>query len=334
MMTLFAAVELALFTAIARRTREATKGVGLVALGPLYRFVQLLLFVAMMSNAQARAAELKTSDGLVLRLDERTGQVEGLEVGGQRLGLLKSTAPLTAAEFDAAGAGRNLIPNPGLEDDASPLVWKRDAKASGLSREQNHTPGGKSCGRVSTPPTATAAAPATAPRVFGGPIAAKPGAQYRLRVWGFVAPGGSGGTVYALELDAQGKVIRENRFNVQHGLSFTSATAGRWSSRETSFVSKPDCARIQIYANIWKGFGSFYFDDVELVDVDACWRELPLPAAPLARGADGAWRQTVRLSKDQIEFQLTYRARGDHLQIEAAVQDLRRPLGERAARRS
>jgi len=291
----------------------------------------LLLWTIVAGNPSAGAVELRTADGRVLQLGDQTGQVESVTVAGQRLPLLKRATPLSVAEFDV-GTVRNLVPNPGLEDDAQPVDWKRDAQASGLSRAQNHTPGGKSCGRVATPPNASAAAPATAPRVFSSPLPAKPNTTYRFSAWGFVEPGSSGGTVFALELDAEGKVILDAHRNVQHGIGFTSATAGQWASREIRFTTKPNCARLQVYANIWKGHGTFCFDDVELVDVDACWRELPLPPTPLVRMADGRWRQIARLTAAGLECQLTYRSCGDRLQVQGTVHDVRRPPRARAVR--
>ncbi len=280
------------------------------------------------------STEIKTGDGLSLKLADKTGFIETVKVNSRSLPLLPPGHPVSVREFVPNTVAKNLVPNPGFEDgDPAPASWTGSGTLAGRVGEQNHTPQGRFCGRVSTPANASEAQPAHSGTLRSASFPAKPSTLYLLRAWGRVPRGSSGGNVFITELDANGRVLTENKLNVQHSLGWANEPRDQWTRLERSFITKPECARVHVYANIWKGYGTFFFDDVELFDAAAFCREITLSFGPLTPCKDGkGWRQHLSAAQDHLDVELLYTAHKDHVRIETSVQDTHEPPCDRAVR--
>ena len=283
-----------------------------------------LVFLATTS----RGLEIKTADGLTLVLDDQTGRIESVRVGNQKLAQKAAMHPLRLRRFEAGGAG-NLVPNPGFEEgDKSSRAWRMGTGAARMDRPASDAKN-RHCGRVSTPKEASESNPVTSGTLQSDVIPAKPGRSYRWSSWGMVGPGGSGGTVYVKELDAQGQTLYENKFVVQHALSWRSESPGRWTQKEATFTTRPDCAKLQIYVNIWKGYGEFCVDDLELVDGETAWKDIAMPGAGVQPDpAGGGCSQRLAIPSEGLEVELRYTAHKDHIRIDTTVCDVEKPARE------
>jgi len=277
------------------------------------------------------ALEIKTEDGLVLKFSDETGNIEAINIDGEPLPLLGEWFPVRIREFKALEIKKNLVPNSGLEEgETEPVGWPVLAEGASRVTEANHTKGGKFCGKVSAPKGATQAMPGSSGHFQSAPIPVKPNTQYCLSAWGMVPEGSSGGNIFAVELDKDGKIIWRGKYHLQHGLNWHTAERGKWERRERGFVTSPDCRQIFIYANVWRGYGDFYFDDVELYEPLIC-EEVAVPPTPLEVCEDGTgWRQKISCSDAQLELDLKYLARPKYIRIDFTVQDVSKPMRERA----
>jgi hypothetical protein len=296
------------------------------------RFMPRLLLYSlglMLLATTAQGLEIKTSDGLTLKLDDQTGRIEAVRVGDQKLAQKAASHPLRLRRFEPRGAS-NLVPNPGFEEgDKSPQAWRLGTGAARVERTASDATN-RFCGRVSTPKDASQSNPVTSGTLLSDAIPAKPGCTYRWSAWGMVVPGGSGGTVYVKELDAQGQTLYENKFVVQHALSWRSDSSGRWIQKEATFITKPNCAKLQIYANIWKGYGEFCMDDLELVDGEMAWKDIAMPDAMLQPDQAGSGcSQRLVIPNEGLEVELRYTAHKNHIRIDTTLRDVENPPRER-----
>lgn len=278
------------------------------------------------------AVEMKTSDGLALRLSDRTGYVEAVEIAGQTLPLLQPRFPVSVRELKPMESRKNLVPNPGLEEGVATVdSWPHLGEGAARVTEFNHTTGGKYCGKLAAPPGASESSPANTGQFRSIVIPAKPNTLYGFRAWGLVPKGSSGGNVFIVEMDAAGNIIWEGKYHVQHCLGWRESTDGQWVQREMSFVTKPNCAQFHIYANIWKGYGVFYFDDVELFDLTDLWNELTLAPQRIISSSDGkTWTQRIFAPDANLALELRYSVHNAHIWIDMAVQDMHQPVKHRA----
>ncbi len=293
-------------------------------------FLLIIFFISL--AAPARAAEIKTADGLSLKLSENTGVIEAVTANGRRVPLLPSVHPISAREFMPNAGTKNLVSNPGFEDgEDTPASWTGSGATAARNSELNHTPNGKFCGKVCAPANASESHPASSGSLRCANFPVKPNTLYLFRAWGRVPRGSSGGNVFVIELDAKGRVLKENKFNVQHCLGWAGEPRDQWTRLERTFISKPDCAKVHIYANIWKGYGTFYFDDVEVFDMASFWKDIALSPAQLTPCDDGkSWRQRLSAEQGHLDVELRYTAFKNHVRIETTVQDTHTPQCERA----
>ncbi|MFZ2644374.1 MAG: hypothetical protein WA117_25520 [Verrucomicrobiia bacterium] len=299
---------------------------------------RLFLLVASLISfaAPARSVDIKTSDGLSLRLADKTGFIEVVTANGSCVPLLPPVHPISVREFTPNAKVKNLVPNPGFEGgDATPASWTGSGATTARVAELNHTPSGRFCGKVSAPAGASESHPATSGSLRCVNFPAKPNTLYLFHAWGRVPRGSSGGNVFVIELDAKGRVLTENKFNVQHSLGWAREPRDQWTRLDRTFITKPGCAQVHIYANIWKGYGAFYFDDVEVFDAASFWKDIALSPAPLTPCDGGkSWCQRLSAEQDHLDVELRYTALKDHVRIETTVQDTHEPRRERAVRLS
>ncbi len=291
----------------------------------------LAAVLGLVTAIQVQAVEIKTADGLALRFDDRTGRMTAVTIAGQEYGCRDSGPALCVRQCNPAAEPVNLVANPDFEaGDAHPTAWKLGPRTARVERDGHPQPG-RYCLKISAPAGADAASPGTSASVQSDTIAAHPNRTYRCRAWGMVAPGGSGGSLYVKELDAQGRTLYENQRVVQHSISWRDAPRGVWSEKEASFVTRCDCAQLQVYANIWKGHGDLSLDDIALTDREAWWQTLDVPDAPLkVETGPGTWSQRFEMDQRTLVCEVRYRAAKDHIRIETTVEDASQPRRERA----
>ncbi|VVB89784.1 Right handed beta helix region [uncultured archaeon] len=99
--------------------------------------------------------------------------------------------------------------------------------------------------------------------VWSDSIPSTSGKTYTVSAWGKSqgAAGTNNPAVRAAEFDINHKWLR------QTSLYFPKGTAD-WNQLQTTFTTGDGTAYIGVYANIWKGYGTFWVDDVSLTDPD------------------------------------------------------------------
>ncbi|MEW6358734.1 MAG: hypothetical protein AB1696_20530 [Planctomycetota bacterium] len=248
-----------------------------------------------------------------------------LSVDGRPLPLLPQDRAALGAGFSfremrPAQNAANIVPNAGLEDRTGETLagWEKPGAHCSWDATVNHTPGGGVSGKVGLPVEATAQNPMTSGALRSLSFPAKPQTLYQFSAWGRLAEGTSAGTLYAVELDAKGEIIWEGKHHVQHAISFPGDAPGEWKQRSHTFSTKPNCAKLHIYANIWKGHGTFWFDDVSVTEI-AAWEESgPLGLAP----------QPTR----DLKFDVRQNQDGGCVRFDVAVQETHEPVADRALR--
>jgi hypothetical protein len=83
-------------------------------------------------------------------------------------------------------------------------------------------------------------------------VSIKPNTIYIFSAWGktYGVGGNSSPVVRIVESDVNEKRLRQG--------------SNDWTMKQTSFIMLNNTSKISISANIWNGYGTFWFDDVEL----------------------------------------------------------------------
>ncbi len=92
-------------------------------------------------------------------------------------------------------------------------------------------------------------------------ISVKPNTTYIFSAWGKTEGigGNNSPAVRIVEIDVKEKWIRQTNIIFGKG-------SNDWIKKETKFTTFKNTSTIYVYANIWKGYGAFWFDDVELYE--------------------------------------------------------------------
>ena len=104
------------------------------------------------------------------------------------------------------------------------------------------------------------------PKLQSASFALSPGRTYTLSA--STKSAGVGGTytpkVWVLELDANDNVLTTSQGGyIQHAASASRGTSG-WGVRSKTFTTDSRCRRALVYANIYKGYGTFWVDDIQV----------------------------------------------------------------------
>jgi len=295
-------------------------------------FVLFLTFaLAVRPIAGIRAAEISTADGLSIKLSDSSGRIEAVNVDGAALPLLSDEAGgVILHEIRRVAVKKNLVPNPGFEE-GEKLAAGWPFVGQGTSREGklNHTPGGRFCAKAVAPEGSGPDKPGSSGQFRTIVIPAKPRTTYAFSAWGMVPEGSSGGNVFVVELDKDGKVLWSGGYHVQHGLGWRGSTGGKWTRKDLTFVSRADCARFHVYGNVWEGYGAFYFDDVELFETLS--QETIVPQAAVTESEDGTgWEQHAALPEKSLDLRVKYLARDRYIRVDVELRETSAPMKERA----
>ncbi len=278
------------------------------------------------------ALSLSTQDGLLIALDETTGRLTKICVDGGEIPLLDNAwGGFSAHEIRPPEKGKSILLNGDLEEwgRGNPRGWRLQGKHVKWDSTVNHTPGGRVSGKVELPPEVDKQHPACSGSLCSQLIPAVPEAWYHISAWGRVKEGGSGGNVFVRELDESGEILWEGRFHVQHGLHWRADESGKWVRKSKVFRTKPQCRFLQVYANIWKGWGTFWFDDVRLVQIGFVEHEL----RGEVRREGEALVQRFQLGDDgKVRMEVRYLARPRYLFVKAELRDEASPPRERCFR--
>ncbi len=92
-------------------------------------------------------------------------------------------------------------------------------------------------------------------------IPVKPNMTYLFSYWGKTnnANGTNAPAVRIAELNGSKKWIKQTNIIFNKGTN-------DWAQKNVSFITNSSTGWIYVYANIWKGYGTFWFDDVELYE--------------------------------------------------------------------
>ncbi|CAG0972108.1 tRNA3(Ser)-specific nuclease WapA [Methanosarcinales archaeon] len=90
-------------------------------------------------------------------------------------------------------------------------------------------------------------------------ITVKPDTNYTFSSWGRTerVGGNYSPAVRVVELDAKGKWIRQTTISFGKGTN-------NWTQKQVIFKTRSNASLAYVYGNIWKGYGTFWFDDLEL----------------------------------------------------------------------
>ena len=96
---------------------------------------------------------------------------------------------------------------------------------------------------------------------FSDYVSVKPNRTYIFSAWGKTY--GTGGNyspaVRIVERDVNEKWLRQT--DLEFGKS-----SNDWTMKQTEFITLNNTSKISVYANIWKGYGTFWFDNVALYE--------------------------------------------------------------------
>jgi hypothetical protein len=189
---------------------------------------------------------------------------ETLNINYVSTNLIKPTFALIAIAFMAmaffampAAAETNLIVNPGFESGSTkPLNWALVTYSGNTPSWDTVSHSGARSVRIQITGTSDI--------VSGYPqsdlIKAQPVTSYSLSIWGKTQ--GAGGTnkpdVRVVELDANKNWLRQTNLP-QFGWG-----TNDWTQKQIDFKTGSNTYYLYVYANIWKGYGTFWMDDVVL----------------------------------------------------------------------
>ncbi|HMB46468.1 MAG TPA: carbohydrate binding domain-containing protein, partial [Candidatus Methanoperedens sp.] len=168
--------------------------------------------------------------------------------------LLLFTFPILAS---CALAYTDLLLNPGFESGTTtPLNWTLVNQGGNTPIWDSVSHSGSRSIKISIPGTTNI--------ISGYPqsdlIIAQPLAIYAVSMWGKTQNAGGTNTPAArvVELDANKNWIRQTNLPV-----FSRGT-NDWTQKTVEFQIGSNTKYLYVYANIWKGYGNFWIDDVEL----------------------------------------------------------------------
>ncbi len=155
-----------------------------------------------------------------------------------------------------AAAETNLVANPGFESGVTvPMNWTFVTYNGNTPIWDNASHSGSRSIKISIPGTTDVISGYSKSDL----IIAKPLANYTFSAWGKTQ--GAGGTylpaVRAVELDANKSWLRQTTIEFRRGTN-------DWTQKQIDFKTGSDTAYLYVIANIWRGYGIFWVDDVAL----------------------------------------------------------------------
>jgi len=155
--------------------------------------------------------------------------------------------------------------------DEGPKGWFLPWIIASWDKGENHTPNGKASLKLSMPIRFTKEKPGPYAGGIGGGVVesvfipVKPNTKYRFSAWGKIV--GKEGNVFLRALDKNGSIISKGDGSwIYYGWLTWKEGETEWVKREAEFVTEPNCTQVQVGIGV-DGWGSFWVDDLELVEV-------------------------------------------------------------------
>jgi hypothetical protein len=269
----------------------------------------LLLALAALgaSSRLVGADQLRTTDGLTLKLDER-GAVTSLGIEERELLRPVGWGGLFLADVaDVPSEERELLRNPGFEEigEAGPVGWTWGDEWT-VETELPHS--GRYSMRVMIPGPEERSSSSLATEV-----GVTPNTPYGVSMW--MRTKGSAPHLYIEQYDAAGNprathpqiTVSHARYNAD------------WFRLSHEFTTAPFCRKIRVRTCLWQQTGTAWIDDVSVVCLDDDYVPLQHPVlGEVARTEEG-----VRLSGESegIELSAEYRAAEDHIRLHCDLRD-------------
>lgn len=274
------------------------------------RMHRLMLFSVCLTTPTLASVTINTGDGLALSFNDR-GQVVSSALDGKSLPAPKEPGGFFLADMIATRTddlGENLVQNPGFETDA---WWTLLGE---WSRDNSEAHSAEWSARVHVPGTEDVkTAHLQSPR-----FAVKPSVLCQLTFWLKIEnyQGKSRPTMRIEQWDAEG-----NKSTDFFQISVPSPYTGTrdWFQLVHLFTTAPKTATISLYANIYGGHGSAWFDDVEV-------RELAGGLEQPVRGELSGGGREARFvgAAEDVNVTATYEGRDDHMRVRVTLEDLRK----------
>ncbi len=165
--------------------------------------------------------------------------------------------PTPSINYIPVPTNTNLAANPGFEKgDSVPFNWTFVTQNGNEPIWGNESHSGTNAIKISIDGTSNA----ISGYVMSDLIPVEPSQNFDFSAWGRTE--GIGGTskpvVRIVEVGANEDWLRQTRLP-----EFGGGT-NDWTKKSVQFLTGPDTAYLYIKANIWKGYGTFWIDDVEL----------------------------------------------------------------------
>lgn len=212
-----------------------------------------MILYPVLSSASAPLMEISSGDGLVLSFTDN-GSIAGIAINDTQIPMLGSLGGFSFREVLTNST--NPVTNPGFEDSISmPMNWSLVTNNGSTPVWDTVSRNGSRSIKISISGTSN--------NNSGYPrsdlIKAQPFMNFTLSAW--VKTQGANGTgapaVRVVELDANKKWLR------QTSLVFSKGT-NNWTQKQINFKTTANTSYLYVYADIWKGYGTFWVDDVSL----------------------------------------------------------------------
>lgn len=267
------------------------------------------MFVFLLLSSVVRANELRTTDGLCLRLDH-DGKAVSLKIDDRELlardaggGFFVADVKGTAAQDD------ELLGNPSFErlQSGKPVGWDVGGDWS-VDQEAAHS--GKASMKVSIPGPAKRSSGSLAVEV-----AVKPNMPYRVSMW--MRTEGSAPSFYIVQLDAKGKPDPAcPQICISH-----SKTRSDWFQLTRSFTTGSFCRKISVRASLWQQTGTAWIDEVSVVCLNDDYITPQRPTAGTWRETNGGIEQRCEIPDLALQLRATYKAMPNYVVVDGEVED-------------
>ncbi len=248
-------------------------------------------------------AVVQTGAGLTMRFSQ-SGGVDELSVGGTRLSLLDQPGGFFVV--DVARSARNLLPPFSVRSRRQ--GWQitspwRVASADG-TRFAKVVSSGDGSGNLQSPRVAVKA---------GSPYLVA--AQVRARSSATVFRPG----IYLRQYDVQGRLVKVPTAKGEVGQLVIQVplSAEEFSYVSTTFITQPETAKVDIYANIYKSAGQLEMKDVRLESLEM----KPMWLDGRARRTDSGAVLTGSSPELQLELKATVTAHAGYIAVDGEVHD-------------
>lgn len=311
--------------------------------GKISRISWLVICALVGMGLYAAGLEISTQDGLVLRVDEATGEIAGVNINGGDVGLFSGVfgglqfyeaTPVTSHSilFQEDFNGTAVTWNSAIMDNWTASGTYYTWMSSGGIGDSKYLRLGDGvsvgCGIA-----------------FPQAIAVLPGSNLTVSWFGRSA-NTECKYIFCLRLfDADGEDITEQSpvpagwiysgaSQAQCVFGMTNETANTWEEFRYDYLVPDNASSMTLSLRYWRD-GDFYVDIDELkIDVSGGidFGTVVNVSGPVSEISSNTYQQIVELSTEQLKFSTTYSAFSDHIRADVLIEDMSAPLRSRPLR--